>query len=72
MIPVALAWLGVMASVLLVVLLPLQIAGLFGGSRPWSSPVTWAVWSPLLVFELTLAVWLILKGVAIGVSRQSA
>ncbi len=64
MIPVALAWLGVTASVLLVMLLPLQMAGLFGGPRAWSSPVTWAVWLPMLVFELTFAVWLIFKGVA--------
>ncbi|OLC52351.1 MAG: hypothetical protein AUH43_00280 [Acidobacteria bacterium 13_1_40CM_65_14] len=72
MIPVALAWLGVIASVLLVMLLPLQIAGFFGGPSAWSSPVTWAVWLPLLVFELTLAVWLITKGVAIPAQRQSA
>jgi hypothetical protein len=64
MIPVGLAWLGVIASVLLVMLLPLQIAGLFGGPRAWSSPITWAVWLPLLVFELAFAVWLITKGVA--------
>ncbi len=63
MIPVTLAWLGVIASALLVLLLPLQLAGFFGGPRAWSSPVTWAVWLPLLVFELTLAVWLIVKGV---------
>ena len=72
MIPVALAWLGVIASVLLVMLLPLQIAGFFGGPRAWSSPVTWAVWLPLLVFELTLAVWLLFKGVAAPTPRQSA
>ena len=72
MIPVALAWLGVVASVLLVVLLPLQIAGFFGGPRNWSSPVTWAVWLPLLVFELTFAVWLITKGVAMPAQRRSA
>ena len=72
MIPVALAWLGVIASVLLVVLLPLQIAGFFGGPRAWSSPVTWAVWLPLLVFELTFAVWLITKGVAMPAHRRSA
>jgi hypothetical protein len=72
MIPVALAWLGVIASVLLVILLPLQIAGFFGGPRNWSSPVTWAVWLPLLVFELTLAVWLITKGVATPTTRRSA
>ena len=71
MIPAALAWLGVMASALLVVLLPVQIAGFFGGPRTWSSPVTWAVWLPLLVFELTLAMWLITKGVAVPVRRQS-
>ena len=64
MIPGAIGWLGVMSSVLLVVLLPLQLAGFFGGARAWSSPVTWAVWLPLLVFELTLAVWLLVKGVA--------
>jgi len=72
MIPVALASLGVIASALLVVFLPLQIAGFFGGPRNWSSPVTWAVWLPLLVFELTLAVWLITKGVAAPAARQSA
>ena len=71
MIPVALASLGVIASALLVVLLPLQIAGFFGGLRNWSSPVTWAVWLPLLVFELTFAVWLIVKGVAAPAPRQS-
>jgi uncharacterized protein DUF4386 len=72
MIPSALAWLGVIASVLLVMLLPLQIGGFFGGPRAWSSPVTWAVWLPLLVFELTFAVWLITKGVATPAARQSA
>lgn len=63
MIPAGLAWLGFVSSLLLVVLLPMQIAGYFGGPRNWSSPVTWAVWLPLLIFELTLAVWLITKGV---------
>ena len=71
MIPAALAWLGVVASLLLVLLLPMQIAGYFGGPRAWSSPVTWAVWLPLLVFELTLAVWLITKGVAVYTESPS-
>ena len=72
MIPVALAWFGLTASVFLVMLLPMQIAGYFGGPRNWSSPVTWAVWLPMLVFELTLAVWLITKGVAMPARRQPA
>jgi hypothetical protein len=58
--------------VLLVMLLPLQIAGFFSGPRAWSSPVTWAVWLPLLVFELMLAAWLITKGVATPAARRSA
>ncbi len=64
MIPVTLAWLGVIASTLLVGLIPLQVAGLFGGAMAWSSPVTWSVWLPVLVFEVTLALWLLMKGVA--------
>jgi hypothetical protein len=57
MIPVALAWLGVVASVLLVVVLPLQLAGFLRGA------VTSYVWLPMLVFEVTLALWLLIKGV---------
>jgi hypothetical protein len=64
-IPVALAWFGVVASVLLVVILPLQLAGLFGGTMSWSGAVTWLVWLPMLVFEVTLALWLLVKGVAL-------
>ena len=71
MIPAGLAWLGVVASAFLVLLLPMQIAGYFGGPRAWSSPVTWAVWLPMLVYELTLAVWLITKGVAVPARRDS-
>ena len=65
LIPVALAWLGVLASVLLVVVLPLQLAGLFGGPMAWSASITWIVWLPMLVFEVVLALWLLIKGVAI-------
>lgn len=64
MIPVALAWLGVAASALLVMLLVLNTAGFFGHGTNWSSSVTWLTWLPMLVFELTFAVWLIVKGVA--------
>ena len=65
MIPVALAWLGVLASILLVVLLPLQLGGLLGG------PITSFMWLPMLVFEVALALWLIVKGVG-GRGRESA
>ena len=65
MIPSALAWLGVLASALLVVILPLQLAGLFGGTMSWASSITWLVWLPMLVFEVTLALWLMIKGVNI-------
>jgi len=63
MIPAALAQLGVIASALLVAILPLQLAGLFGGAMSWSASVTWLVWLPMLIFEVTLALWLIVKGV---------
>ena len=57
MVPVPLAWLGVLASVLIVMLLPLQLAGFVGG------PITQLMWYPMLVFEVTLALWLLIKGV---------
>ncbi len=69
MIPVSLAWLGVMASALLVVILPLQFAGLFGGPVNWRGPITWLMWLPMLVFEVTLALWLLIKGVATPATR---
>lgn len=70
MIPAALAWLGVVASGGLVVLLLVQRAGVFDLS--WSSPVTWVVWLPMLVFEVTLAIWLLMKGVVHTAVRQAA
>lgn len=72
MIPAALGWLGVICSALLVVLLPLQQLGLFGGPMSWSSPVTWFVWLPVLVFELVLAAWLLTKGVTAPAQRTAA
>ena len=66
MIPVALAWLGVLGSILPVVCFPLQLAGLLGG------PVTSFMWYPVLLFEVMLALWLIIKGVAAPTPRQSA
>ena len=70
MVPVALARLGVVASALLVVILPLQLAGFFGGGYlTFFAAATWLVWLPALVFELWLALWLIIKGVAAPVTR---
>ena len=57
MVPVSLAWLGVLASGLLVVGVPLQLVGVFGGLMGG------LMWLPMLVFEVTLAVWLLVKGV---------
>jgi hypothetical protein len=59
MIPLWMARLGVAASVLLVVGLPLQLAGWIGGTI-----VLIVLWLPMLVFELALAVLLIAKGAA--------
>lgn len=72
MIPVALAWLGMIASALLVIILPLQVAWLFGGPTAWSDSITWLVWLPALVFEITLALWLLIKGVAMPAARNVA
>lgn len=61
MIPVALAWLGVVASLLLVIGLPLQ---LFGSSRSFAGLVGWLMWMPMLVFEVWLALRFLIKGVS--------
>jgi hypothetical protein len=57
MIPVALAWIGVLGSGLLVVFLPLRLIGFF------AAPVFELVWLPVGVFEVVAAPWLIIKGV---------
>ena len=65
MVPVPLAWLGVVASVLLVAGLPLQLAGLIAG------PFTLLMWLPMLAFEVPLGFWLLVKGMNVQVvSRQ--
>jgi hypothetical protein len=56
LIPVSLAWLGVAASVLLVAGLPLTLAGFLTGR------VTQLMWIPMALFEVALALWLIIKG----------
>jgi len=59
MIPTPLAWLGVVASVLLVVELPLQLAGFVHG------PITRLVYLPMLAFEVPLGFLLLVKGVGL-------
>jgi uncharacterized protein DUF4386 len=66
MIPIPLAWLGLVASVLLMIGLPLQLAGLLVG------PITLYIWLPMLAFEVPLAFWLLIKGVAMPAQTQSA
>ncbi len=66
MVPAALAWLGLLASILLVVCLPLGIAGFLRG------PITQLIWYPMLAFEVPLGLWLLIKGVAPPHRRQSA
>jgi hypothetical protein len=55
-IPVPLAWLGVIASVLLVVVLPLELAGVLRGA------ITQLVWLPMAAFEIPLGFWWLFKG----------
>jgi hypothetical protein len=64
MIPVALAWVGVVASILAIVVLPLELVGVLRG------PITQLVWLPMLVFEVPLGLWLLIKGVAAPVPRH--
>ena len=65
-IPVWLAWLGVLASILWLVVLPLEMLEFLHG------PVIYALGIPLVVFEVVLALWLLIKGVATGSNRPVA
>jgi hypothetical protein len=66
-VPVSIAWLGLLASGLLVVLLPLQLAGFSTG------PLTgYYQWLPALVFQIVLALWLLIKGAAPPARSRSA
>jgi len=55
-IPAPLAWLGLVASLLLLIVLPLQLAGFMSG------PFVSFLWIPLLAYEIPLGIWLIVKG----------
>jgi hypothetical protein len=64
LIPAALAWLGVLSSLVAAVCHPLQLVGLMGG------PLTSLIWLPVLLFEVVLTLWLIIKGVALPTTRE--
>jgi hypothetical protein len=66
MIPVLLGWIGVFASVLLVVCLPLQLVGFLRGQ------LTQWIWLPMFFFEVPLALWFLIKGVAGPVRTEAA
>jgi hypothetical protein len=66
MIPRALAWLGVVASVLLVIGLPLQLAGVLTGSNAM------LMWIPMAAFEIPLGLWLIVRGVDENIAAENA
>jgi uncharacterized MAPEG superfamily protein len=57
-VPAPLAWLGVIASVLLVVGVPLQLADFF------EVPMTLYLWLPMVAYQILLGFWLLIKGVA--------
>jgi hypothetical protein len=57
LIPAPLAWLGLLASLLLLVTLPIQLAGML------PPLVAQLIWLPMLAFEVPLGIWLITKGV---------
>jgi hypothetical protein len=65
-VPVALAMLGVFASIVVVIGLPLQNIDSLPG------PVIQMMWYPMLVFEVTLAFWLIVKGATVPAHRSIA
>ncbi|MEW6084655.1 MAG: DUF4386 family protein [Chloroflexota bacterium] len=70
LIPRPLAWLGVVASVILVIVLPLQLAGVLVGTG-WSDSNTWLIWLPMLVFEVTLSLRLLIWGVTASETNTS-
>jgi len=65
MIPAGLAWLGLLASVLLLVGLPLQLGGLVAGA------VAQIMWVPMAAFEIPLGLWLLVKGAAAPASLNA-
>jgi hypothetical protein len=65
MVPVSLARWGVFSSVLLIVGLPLQVAGFLTG------PLTGYQWLPAIAFAPVFASWLLVKGVTMSKRREA-
>ena len=53
MIPMSLAWLGIFASVLLVIVMPLDLAGYLPKN------LSQYCWAPMALFEIPLGIWLL-------------
>jgi hypothetical protein len=66
MIPIPLAWLGVVASVLLVGCLRLTLAGFLHG------PIVTLMWLSMLAFEVPLGLRLLTRGVAAPTRTRAA
>ncbi len=64
-IPAWLAWVGFLGSAILVVALPIQLAGVFRG------PATQLIWIPVAVFEVVLGIWFLIRGAAAPVRRDA-
>lgn len=57
MVPAWMSGLGILASILLVIGLPLELVGFVGG------PVMQFLWIPMAAFEIPLGVWMLIRGV---------
>ena len=63
LIPVPLAWIGVVASIILVIGLPLRLVDAISGA------VTQLMWLPMAAFEIPLGFWLLIRGVRPATAR---
>lgn len=64
--PVWLAWLGLLGSLQLVITVPLAGLGLLRGTA------VGLMWLPMLVFEVTFGLWLLIKGAKVPCAAVSA
>ena len=64
-VPVALAWIGLLGSIFALIIEPLALLGVAHGA------ITRVIWLPLLVFEVWLALWLIVKGAAVPAAGRA-